>query len=216
MKKEGVLGALRATGVVAVIRTEHSSDLVSVAEALWEGGVRLIEITLTVPGALEVIRESIARIGKDRAFVGAGTVLDAQAARDAIDAGAAFVVSPGLDHQTVALCNEAGVLVMPGAFTPHEILQAWKAGADVVKVFPADLGGPDYIKTVKEPLPQVELLPTKGITLSSAPAFIRAGAMAVGAGSALVNGAMIRSREYARITENASAFVRAVRAAREG
>ncbi len=215
MKKEEVLGALRATGVVAVIRTEHSSDLVSVAQALSAGGVRLVEITLTVPGALDVIRDSVARLGK-KAYVGAGTVLDAAAAHDAIDAGAAFVVSPGLDAQTVALCNEAGIAVMPGAFTPHEILQAWKAGADVVKVFPADLGGPEYIKTVKEPLPQVELLPTKGITLDSAPAFIRAGAVAVGAGGALVSGAMIRSKEYTRITENASSFIRAVRAAREG
>jgi 2-dehydro-3-deoxyphosphogluconate aldolase/(4S)-4-hydroxy-2-oxoglutarate aldolase len=215
MKKEEVLGALRATGVVAVIRTEHSSDLVSVAQALSAGGVRLVEITLTVPGALDVIRDSVARLGK-KAYVGAGTVLDAAAAQDAIDAEAAFVVSPGLDAQTVALCNKAGVAVMPGAFTPHEILQAWKAGADVVKVFPADLGGPEYIKTVKEPLPQVELLPTKGITLDSAPAFIRAGAVAVGAGGALVSGAMIRSKEYARITENASSFIRAVRAAREG
>jgi 2-dehydro-3-deoxyphosphogluconate aldolase / (4S)-4-hydroxy-2-oxoglutarate aldolase len=214
--KQAVLAALRESGVVAVIRTENPGDLVAVARALARGGVRFIEITLTVPGALEIIRDAVAQLADERVFIGAGTVLDATTARAAILAGASFVVSPGFDADTVKLCNTYGVVVMPGAYTPHEILSAWKGGADVVKVFPADLGGPDYIKTVKEPLPQIELLPTKGVDTKTAGAFLKAGAIAVGAGSALVSKALIAAKDYARITENAEQFSKIVREARGG
>lgn len=214
--KQEVLTALRASGVVAVIRTENPRDLVAVAEALGKGGVRFVEITMTVPGALEIIRDAVAQLRDARLYIGAGTVLDATTARAAIIAGAHFVVGPGFDPETVKLCATYGVVVMPGAFTPHEILAAWRGGADVVKVFPADLGGPDYIKTVKEPLPQVELLPTKGIDLTNAGAYLKAGAIAVGVGGALVSKALIAARDYARITANAEKFSAIVREARGG
>ena len=214
--KQAVLAALRESGVVAVIRTENPGDLVAVARALARGGVRFVEITMTVPGALEIIRDAVAQLKDERVFIGTGTVLDATTARAAILAGASFVVGPGFDAETVKLCNTYGVVVMPGAYTPHEILCAWKGGADVVKVFPADLGGPDYIKTVKEPLPQIELLPTKGVDTKTAGAFLKAGAIAVGAGGALVSKALMAAKDYARITENAEQFSRIVRESRGG
>jgi 2-dehydro-3-deoxyphosphogluconate aldolase/(4S)-4-hydroxy-2-oxoglutarate aldolase len=214
--KHQVLESLRESGVVAVIRTDNPQDLVAVARALGEGGVKFVEITLTVPGALEIIREAVAQLSDAEVFIGAGTVLDAETARAAILAGARFIVAPGFDAETVKLCNTSGVVVVPGAFTPHEILQAWKGGADVVKVFPADLGGPGYIKTVKEPLPQIELLPTKGIDFKTAGAYIQAGALAVGTGSALVSKALIAAKDFSRITENAKRFIEIVRQAKGG
>jgi 2-dehydro-3-deoxyphosphogluconate aldolase/(4S)-4-hydroxy-2-oxoglutarate aldolase len=214
--KHQVLASLRESGVVAVIRTETPQDLAAVAKALGDGGVQFVEITMTVPGALEIIRDAVAQLKDSDVYIGAGTVLDAASARSAILAGARFIVSPGFDAETVKLCNTYGVVVMPGAFTPHEILQAWKGGADVVKVFPADLGGPDYIKTVKEPLPQIELLPTKGIDFDTAGAYITAGAIAVGTGSALVGKALIAAKDFPRITENAKRFIEIVRQAKGG
>jgi 2-dehydro-3-deoxyphosphogluconate aldolase/(4S)-4-hydroxy-2-oxoglutarate aldolase len=212
--KHEVLTSLRTSGVVAVIRTETPGDLVAVARALSEGGVQFVEITMTTPGALDIIREAVAQLKGVRVFIGAGTVLDAETARAAIIAGAQFIVGPGFDPETVRVCNTYGVVVMPGALTPQEILNAWKQGADVVKVFPADIGGPGYIKTIKEPLPQIELLPTKGIDLNTAGAFIKAGAIAVGAGSALVSKALMSAKDYARIKENAEKFSQIVREAR--
>jgi 2-dehydro-3-deoxyphosphogluconate aldolase / (4S)-4-hydroxy-2-oxoglutarate aldolase len=216
MKKHEVLASLRATGVVAVIRTENPTDLAAVAKALGGGGVKFVEITMTVPGALEIIRDATAQLKGTDVLIGAGTVLDAQTARSAIIAGAQFIVSPGCDPETVKLCNTYGVVVMPGALTPHEILQAWKCGADVVKVFPADIGGPGYIKTIKEPLPQVELLPTKGIDFETAGAYLKAGAIAVGTGSCLVNKALIAAKNYSQITENAVKFTKIVQQSRGG
>jgi 2-dehydro-3-deoxyphosphogluconate aldolase / (4S)-4-hydroxy-2-oxoglutarate aldolase len=204
--KQEVLDSLRASGVVAVIRTETPRELVAVSKALGEGGVKFVEVTMTTPGAKEIIREMVAQLGDSKVFVGAGTVLDVATARAVIDAGAQFVVGPGYDPEVVALCNARGVVVIPGGFTPHEIMTAWKGGADVVKVFPANIGGPDYIKTIKEPLPQVELIPTKGIDFGTAEAFLRAGAIAVGVGSALVSNAMIANREYSGMTGNAERF----------
>jgi 2-dehydro-3-deoxyphosphogluconate aldolase/(4S)-4-hydroxy-2-oxoglutarate aldolase len=215
-KKHEVLASLRSSGVVAVIRTENPEDLASVSRALSEGGVKFIEITMTVPGALEIIRDAVAQLKNTDVFIGAGTVLDAPTARAAIIAGAQFVVGPVFDLETVRLCNSYGVVVMPGAFTPTEIFQAWKNGADVVKVFPADVGGPGYLKAVKEPLPQIELLPTKGVDSETAGAYIKAGAIAVGAGSLLVSKALIAAKQYSRITENAAQLVRVVREAKGG
>jgi 2-dehydro-3-deoxyphosphogluconate aldolase/(4S)-4-hydroxy-2-oxoglutarate aldolase len=189
---------------------------VAVSRALGAGGVKFIEITMTVPGALEIIRDAVAELKNTDIFIGAGTVLDAPTARAAIIAGAQFIVGPGFDLETVRLCNTYGVAVMPGALTPNEILQAWKGGADVVKVFPADIGGPDYLKTIKEPLPQIELLPTKGVDFNTAAAYIKAGAIAVGTGSCLVNKSLIAAKQYSAITENAEKFIRIVRDAKEG
>jgi 2-dehydro-3-deoxyphosphogluconate aldolase / (4S)-4-hydroxy-2-oxoglutarate aldolase len=215
-KKHEALAALRDCGAVAILRTETPDDLVAISRALVEGGVKFVEITMTVPGALEIIRDAVAQLKGTEVYIGAGTVLDAQTARVAIIAGAQFIVSPGFDAETVKVCNTYGIPVMPGAFTPHEILQAWKAGADVVKVFPADIGGPGYLKALKEPFPQIELLPTKGVDFDTAAAYIKAGVIAVGAGSCLVNKALIAAKDFAQITANAKRFVQIVREAKGG
>jgi 2-dehydro-3-deoxyphosphogluconate aldolase / (4S)-4-hydroxy-2-oxoglutarate aldolase len=215
-KKHEVLAALRETGVVAVIRTENPDDLVTVSKALADGGVKFVEITMTIPGALDIIRAAVAALKGSDVYIGVGTVLDAETARAAILAGAQFVVGPTFDHDTVRICNSYGVVVMPGGMTPTEIFQAWKAGADVVKVFPASIGGPDFLKTIKEPLPQIELLPTKGVDFDTASAYIKAGAIAVGAGACLVNKAQIAAKDFGAITDNARRFIKIVRDARGG
>jgi 2-dehydro-3-deoxyphosphogluconate aldolase/(4S)-4-hydroxy-2-oxoglutarate aldolase len=202
--------------VVAIIRNDNPQDLVSVAKALSRGGVKFIEITMTVPRALEIIRETSAAWGGTDVYIGAGTVLDAPTAKAVIDAGAQFVVGPGIDLEMIRVCNTYGVVVMPGAFTPTEVIQAWRCGADVVKIFPADVGGPEYLKALKEPLPQVELMPTKGVNFDTAAAFIKAGAIAVGSGTFLVNKALIAAKDYARLTENAERLTQIVRQAKEG
>jgi 2-dehydro-3-deoxyphosphogluconate aldolase/(4S)-4-hydroxy-2-oxoglutarate aldolase len=214
--KKKILSALEASGIVAVLRTENPQDLIAVACALRDGGVIFVEITLTIPGAIEIIREAVRTLHDENFYIGAGTVLDAATAQQVLDAGAHFIVGPGYDPETVQLCNRRGVLVMPGAFTPGEILNAWKGGADVVKVFPADLGGPDYIKTIKEPLPQIHLMPTKGGDLTTVGAYLKAGAIAMGVGSALASRKLIEERDYAQITENALQFSRIVREIRGG
>ncbi len=214
--KQESLAALRATGVIAVIRTETPRDLVGVARALSAGGIRFVEITMTVPGALEIIRDAAAELKGTNVLIGAGTVLDAVTARMAILAGAQYIVSPGFDRETMEVCSLYNVLAMPGAFTATEIITAWKGGADVVKVFPADIGGPAYFRTLKEPLPMVELLPTRGVDLTTAGEFIKAGAIAVGAGGALVGKALMAAGDYAQITANAERFVAVVKAARGG
>ena len=214
--KHEVIAALRESGAVAVIRTETPGDLVSVTRALHKGGVKFVEITMTVPGALDLIHDAVRQLNDLDVYVGAGTVLDGETARAAILAGSQFVVGPCFDADVVRVCKTYGVVVMPGALTPTEIVTVWKSGADVVKIFPGDMGGPDYLKSLKEPLPQVELLPTKGVDFSTAGAFIKAGAIAVGAGSCLVNKALMMAKDYARITENATQFTRIIREAREG
>jgi 2-dehydro-3-deoxyphosphogluconate aldolase / (4S)-4-hydroxy-2-oxoglutarate aldolase len=216
MSKHKVMSALRQSGAVAIIRTDNPSDLVAVSAALSKGGIKFVEITMTVPGALEIIRDAVAQLKGVDAYIGAGTVLDAATARAAILAGATFIVSPAFDPETVKLCNMYGVVVMPGAFTPTEVLQAWKSGADIVKLFPGDIGGPAYLKNLKGPYPQIELLPTGGINFDTAPTYIKAGAIAVGAGNALVSNALIAAKDFAKITENAERFARIVREAKEG
>jgi 2-dehydro-3-deoxyphosphogluconate aldolase/(4S)-4-hydroxy-2-oxoglutarate aldolase len=215
LKKE-ILSALRASGIVAVLRTENPRDLVAVSRALRDGGVLFVEITLTIPGAIDIIRDAVRQLKDENLFIGAGTVLDAAMAQQALDAGAHFIVGPGYDPETVQLCNRRGVLVMPGAFTPGEILNAWKGGADVVKIFPADLGGPGYIKAIKEPLPQIPLMPTKGGDLTTVGAYLKAGAIAIGVGGALADRKMIAEKDYAQIAENAGKFSRIVREIRGG
>ena len=216
MLKKEILSALRASGIVAVLRTENPRDLVAVSRALRDGGVLFVEITLTIPGAIDIIRDAVRQLKDENLFIGAGTVLDVEMAQQALDAGAHFVVGPGYDPETVQLCNRRGVLVMPGAFTPGEVLNAWKGGADVVKIFPADLGGPDYIKAIKEPLPQIPLMPTKGGDLTTVGAYLKAGAIAMGVGGALANRKMIAEKDYAQIAENAGKFSRIVREIRGG
>ncbi len=205
--KQTVLAALRDTGLIAVIRTENPGDLVGAAKALREGGVKLIEITMTVPGALKIIEAATSQLEHDDVYIGAGTVLDAETARAVILAGGCFAVAPIFSPSMVSLCKRYGVAVMAGASTPQEIFNAWEGGSDVVKVFPANIGGPAFIKSVKEPLPQIELLPTKGVSLQNIPDFFRAGVIGVGVGRELIGNDLIKARDYAQIRANAEKFI---------
>lgn len=208
----GVLDRIIDCGVVAVLRADSSAELLNVASALREGGVVAIEVTMTTPGALKVIEEATAKM-KD-SIIGVGTVLDPETARAAVLAGAEYIVSPTLHLGVIEMAKRYGKVVMPGAFTPTEILTAWQAGADVVKVFPASVGGPAYFKDVKGPLPQVRLMPTGGVDLTTTGAFIKAGACAVGAGSAMVDKKAVTAGKFDVITETARKFVEEVRKAR--
>ena len=213
MNKTEVLKRIRDIGVIPVVRASSPAEAIQVVEAIRAGGLPLLEITMTVPGAVQVIEELVKRF--DDAIVGAGTVLDPETARRCFGAGAKFIVSPALNLETIAVCRELDVAVMPGALTPSEIVTAWKAGADMVKVFPAGaMGGASYIKSVKASLPQIELVPTGGVTLANAASFIEAGAAAVGVGADLVDTKAIRAGQPEKITEAARAFIEAVRNAR--
>ena len=213
MSKQAVIERLTTTGIIPVIRAQSADEAAAVIAAIQKGGVSVLEITMTVPGAVELIRD-VARRATD-ALVGAGTVLDSAAARACIDAGARFVVSPALDVATIETCREAGIAVLPGALTPTEVVTAWNAGADLVKVFPANaLGGASYIKSLKAPLPQIALVPTGGVNLQTAKDFIKAGAAALGVGADLVDLQALRRGEAELITERARQFLALVREAR--
>lgn len=206
--KSAVIEQIRGTGVIPVIRAQSADEAMMAIDAIREGGISILEITMTVPGAVGVIEQVSARYGSD-ALVGAGTVLDGETARACILAGARFVVSPSLNPETIEVCRRYGIAVMPGALTPTEVVQAWSAGADFVKVFPAGaVGGANYIKSLKAPLPQIELIPTGGVSLQTAADFIKAGASALGVGADLVDG------PPNVITERAREFVKIVREAR--
>lgn len=209
------VAAIEDTGVVAIIRLSDASRLQAVAEALLEGGVRALEVTMTVPRAVALI-ETLAASVPAGVLVGAGTVLDAETARQVILAGARFVVSPVFRPEVIALCHRYDVAAMPGCFTPTEILAAWEAGADVVKVFPATALGPGYFKDVLAPLPQLRLMPTGGVMRDNAAAWIAAGACAIGVGTALVNRGAIAAGRFDEIRDHARHFVSAVRQARAG
>lgn len=187
MNKQEVLHRISELGLVPVVRAQSADEAVRAIDAIREGGVNVLEITMTVPGAIAVIEAVAARVGSD-VILGAGTVLDAQTARASILAGAQFVVSPALDLDTLATCRRYSVAVMPGALTPTEVVAAWTAGADLVKVFPCGaLGGASYVKSLKAPLPHIELVPTGGVSLKTAADFIKAGAYALGVGADLVD-----------------------------
>jgi 2-dehydro-3-deoxyphosphogluconate aldolase / (4S)-4-hydroxy-2-oxoglutarate aldolase len=205
--------AIEACGVVAVIRMKEREKLKAVVDALGEGGVRALEITMTVPGAIQLI-EQLAPTLPEGFLLGAGTILDPETARLAILAGAQFVVGPVFRPEVVAMCHRYDVAAMPGCFTPTEILAAWEAGADVVKVFPATALGPAFFKDVRGPLPQVKLMPTGGVSLDNAGDWIAAGAVAVGVGTALLDAKAIKAGHYAVIAENARRIVANVAAAR--
>ena len=196
-------------GLVAILRSSSSEQLASVARALFEGGIDVIEVTLTVPRALEIIADVRRDLGS-QVLLGAGSVLDAETARAAMLAGAEFIVSPVVRHDVIQLCRRYGKVVMPGAFTPTEVLTAWEAGADVVKIFPAEVGGPAYLKALAAPLPQIRMMPTGGVNLDTIEAFFRAGACAVGLGSALVDQQAIRSGNMQSLRETAARYVAAV------
>jgi 2-dehydro-3-deoxyphosphogluconate aldolase / (4S)-4-hydroxy-2-oxoglutarate aldolase len=214
MSKSAQLERVLEAGIVAVVRSPDWQQLVDVASALVDGGVTVMEITFSVPNALEVIRQVHAALG-DRILLGAGTVLDPETARAAMLAGAEFIVAPTLNLKVIKLCRRYDKLVMPGAFTPTEILTAWEAGADIVKVFPADVGGPNYLKALRGPLPQIRLMPTGGVDLNTAADFLKAGACCLGVGSQLVEPKAVADRDFARIRELAGRYVEIVRTARE-
>lgn len=213
MTREIDLARILDGGIVAVVRAASGDRLVDVAEALLAGGVAAIEITFTVPDVVAVLQRVASRLG-DRIVLGAGTVLDPETARAAILAGARFVVSPVTSRRLIRLCRRYGTLCFPGALTPTEILAAWEAGADVVKVFPSELTGPGYLRAVRAPLPQVRLMPTGGVTLDNAGQYIEAGACALGVGGSLVESRALAEGNLDRITELAGRFVAAVRTAR--
>jgi len=216
MSRETTLGRILEGGIVAVVRSESSEPLVKVIRALAEGGVTAAEVTFTVPDAVDVIRQARHEIG-DAVVLGAGTVLDPETARAAILAGAEYIVAPTVNLDVIRLCHRYDKAVMPGAFSPTEVLTAWEAGADIVKVFPADVGGPAYLKALRGPLPQIRLMPTGGVDLTTAERFLAAGACCLGVGSALVDPKIIASNDFSRIRDLASqyaAIVRKFRAAR--
>jgi 2-dehydro-3-deoxyphosphogluconate aldolase/(4S)-4-hydroxy-2-oxoglutarate aldolase len=214
MTKAAVIHQIKETGVIPVVRANSADEAMRAIDAIREGGISILEITMTVPGAVKLI-EQMANRYRDEALVGAGTVLDPETATACISAGAQFVVSPSLNLETIACCREQDIVVMPGALTPTEVVQAWNAGADFVKVFPAGaVGGASYIKALKAPLPQIELVPTGGVSLKTAAEFIKAGAAAVGVGADLVDIHAIREGYAALITERARQFVEIVRQAR--
>ena len=212
-RRAAVTAQIEALGVVAVIRMKDPGKLRAVVDAMTEGGVRALEVTMTVPGAVDVIR-ALAPSLPDGFLLGAGTVTDAATARAVIDAGACFVVGPVFRPDVIAACHERDVAAMPGCFTPTEILAAHDCGADIVKVFPATMLGPQFLKDVRAPLPQVKLMPTGGVTLDNAGEWIRAGAVAVGIGSALLDATAIDAGRFDVITANARTVVASVAAAR--
>jgi 2-dehydro-3-deoxyphosphogluconate aldolase/(4S)-4-hydroxy-2-oxoglutarate aldolase len=214
MTREAIVERIIEIGVLPVVRAASGAEAIIVGDALCEGGIRALEITMTVPGAVGVIAEAVARYG-DQLLVGAGTVLDEEQARACIDAGARFVVSPIVDIGTIAACRRADVAVLPGALTPTEVVQAWRAGADFVKVFPCSAaGGASYLKALKAPLPHIPLVPTGGVTLGTIGELFAAGASAVGVGGDLCDLQAIRSGRRDKLVAAARAYVSAVQAAR--
>jgi 2-dehydro-3-deoxyphosphogluconate aldolase/(4S)-4-hydroxy-2-oxoglutarate aldolase len=200
-------------GIVAVVRAPDSTHLVEVIRALADGGVTVAEVTFTVPNALKVIEQARREL-PGNILLGAGTVLDAETARAAILAGAQFVVAPTLNLDVIRMCHRYDKLVMPGAFTPTEILSAWEAGADIVKVFPADNLGPAFFKAMRGPLPQVRLMPTGGVDLTTAAEFLKAGACALGIGSQMIEPKAVANRDFPRLRDLAKQYVSIVKQAR--
>jgi 2-dehydro-3-deoxyphosphogluconate aldolase/(4S)-4-hydroxy-2-oxoglutarate aldolase len=216
MSGQDTLGRIARTGIIPVVRAASGEEALAVVNAIRAGGIDVIELTMTVPGAVDVIRELVRTCGGD-VVVGAGTVLDAETARACMLAGARFIVSPIVDEPTIACCRTYGVPVMPGALTPTEVVRAWRAGAAMVKVFPCGaVGGASYVKALKAPLPQIDLVPTGGVSLETVGDFIRAGATAVGAGADLADVKKIRAGAAAELAEKARRYAKAVEQARGG
>ncbi len=214
MTKPQIIARLLDPGIVAIIRADSSDQLMSAAEALLVGGVTTMEVTMTTPNALQVIRDVTTRFG-DRILMGVGSVIDPETARAAVNAGAEFVVTPVTKPAVIAMCNQLGKPIASGAFTPTECLLAHESGADFVKLFPADVGGPAYIKSLLAPLPMLRIVPTGGVTPETAAAFLQAGSVALGAGSALVSKEILKSGDWKTLRQRAEEFVRAVRAAKK-
>jgi 2-dehydro-3-deoxyphosphogluconate aldolase/(4S)-4-hydroxy-2-oxoglutarate aldolase len=210
MSRETILKRVLDGGIVAVVRADSGESLVKVVRALAEGGVTAAEITFTVPDAVDVIRQVRKEIG-DSVVLGAGTVLDTETARVALLAGAEYIVSPTVNVEVIRLCRRYDKVIMSGAFTPTEVLTAWEAGADVVKIFPAEIGGPAYLKALRGPLPQVRVMPTGGVDLNTAEGFLKAGACCLGVGGSLVEPKAVAAGDYARLRDLAGQYAAIVR-----
>lgn len=215
MSREKHLQRVLDCGIVSVVRFTDPAPLVNVVKALADGGVTVAEVTFTVPNALDVIRAAKQQLG-DRVLLGAGTVLDPETARAALLAGAEFLVAPSLNVDVIKLCRRYDKLVMPGAFTPTEVVAAWEAGADIVKVFPAEVVGPAFFRALRGPLPQVKLMPTGGVDLTTAGDFLKAGAVCLGVGSQLVDPKLVAAGDFAKITALAKQYVEVVQKHRAG
>ena len=215
MTRQEQLQRVLDCGIVSIIRASSGEQLVDVAKALYEGGIDVIEVTFTVPGVLDIISAVRDELG-DKILLGAGTVLDSESARAAILAGAEFIVTPTVNVDVINMCNRYSKAIMPGAFTPTEVLTAWEAGADIVKIFPADAVGPSYLKAIHGPLPQVRLLPTGGVNLDTLPDFVNAGACAVGLGSSLVEKKAVEEGNMDRIRDLARQYVELMKSVRNG
>lgn len=214
MERTDIIDQIEVIGIIPVVRARSAEEAVEAIDAIMAGGINVLEITMTVPGAVKVIEEVSKKFGTD-ALVGAGTVLDPETAQACIDAGARFVVSPALNLDTIALCKKLNVPVMPGALSPTEVVTAWNAGADLVKIFPCGaVGGASYLKNLKGPLPQIKMIPTGGVSLATAADFIKAGAAALGVGTDLVDVNSIRAGNASVVTDRAKQFVQIVRDAR--
>jgi 2-dehydro-3-deoxyphosphogluconate aldolase/(4S)-4-hydroxy-2-oxoglutarate aldolase len=214
MTQEEVAKKIREVGVVPVVRAKSARQAQLAAEAVCAGGVPVVEVTMTVPGAIELIAQLAKALGSE-VLIGAGTVLDAETARRCLDAGAQFIVSPGFDPETVRFAKQQRTLMMAGALTPTEVINAWKAGSDFVKIFPCgSMGGAKYLKALKAPMPQVPMIPTGGVNLETAGEMIRAGAEALGIGGELVSAAALDAGDPKPITEAARAYVAIVKEAR--
>lgn len=213
MDRQATLAEIERVGVIAVIRADSPDAMTEVCKALVAGGVTACEITMTVPGAIDAIAAASKALGS-RAVIGVGTVLDAATAERAIEAGAAFVVSPSFDPEVVATARSRDKVVIPGALSPTEVVTAWTAGADMVKIFPANHFGPRYFRDLAGPLPDIRLTPTGGVDLETTPEWIKAGAVAVGVGSALVKRDVVATEDWAQLTSLAAEYVAAVSMAR--
>jgi len=196
--------------IVAIIRAPDGEQLLDVSRALVSGGVDVVEVTFTVPGVLKVLEQIKAALG-DQILLGAGTVLDTETARAAILAGAEYIVTPTVNVDVIKMCRRYGVPCLAGAFTPTEVLTAWEAGAEIIKIFPGELGGPNYLKALKGPLPQIRMMPTGGVNLDSLSDFMKAGACAVGLGSSLVEKTALATRDLHRIQSLAATYVKKMR-----
>ncbi len=214
MAKQDILNRILSVGIIPIVRTDTAAQALQAIEAIRNAGIPVVEVTMTVPGALKILETACDRFG-DSIVMGAGTVLDAATARQCMLAGAEFCVTPSLDKGTIEMCNRYSKCVIPGALTPTEIMAAWDAGATMVKVFPVcAVGGASYIKAVKAPLPQVLLVPTGGVTVENATSFLEAGASAVAVGSELVNKRWLMERDYRQIEVAARGFLDVVAEAR--
>lgn len=213
MTPEGNLSRIQRSGIVAVIRSDRGELLADVAEALVAGGVDVMEVTFTVPQAHRVLERVAERLG-ERILLGAGTVLDPETARIALLSGAEFIVSPSVNLEVIRLCRRYSKLVMPGALTPTEVITAWENGADIVKIFPSDTSGAAYLKALKGPFPQVRLMPTGGVNLDTAAAFLHAGAFALGVGGALVDPKAVAAGDLGKIEKLARQYVAVVQQSR--